>query len=191
MKVTGISGSPRRGGNSEALLDRALEGAVVAGAAVEKVVLNDLQFRPCQECGGCDATGVCVLHDDMEALYRTIESSDALIVVTPVFFGSVSAQLKMMIDRFQCRWVAKYVINKAGKTAGRRRRGVFVCVSGSHRKDFFENARAIVRNFFAALDIEYQGEILCVGIEKKDDIKSDTASLTRAFELGRALAKAK
>jgi multimeric flavodoxin WrbA len=188
MKVAGISGSPRRGGNSEALLDRALEGAVVAGASIEKIVLNELDFKPCQECGGCDATGACVLGDDMEPLYRTIESADALIVVTPVFFGSVSAQLKMMIDRFQCRWMAKYVINKTG-SAGRRRRGLFLCVSGSHRKDFFENAKAIVRNLFACLDIDYHGEQFCVGIEKKDDIKNDAASLKKAFELGRALVK--
>jgi len=186
MKVVGISGSPRTGGNSDILLDCVLEGAMCAGARVVKVALSGLSFSPCLECGGCDTSGVCVLRDDLEPLYGTIGSADALVVAAPIFFGSVSAQLKMMIDRFQCRWIAKYVL-KARRPVKKKRRGVFLCVAGERRKKAFTNAGAVIRAFFATVDTEYSGELLCGAVEKKGDVVKDKRSLRRAFELGRSL----
>ncbi|MBI4974861.1 MAG: flavodoxin family protein, partial [Candidatus Omnitrophica bacterium] len=154
MKILGISGSPRKGGNTDTLLDKALEGAQSAGARVEKIALNDLNFKPCQECGGCDETGICVIDDDMQLVYRSLNSADAVIVASPIFFGSVTAQVKMMIDRLQSLWVLKYVLRKAA-TARRKRKGIFLCVSAARKKRFFENAKSIIKIFFATLDIKY------------------------------------
>ncbi|MFH1190043.1 MAG: flavodoxin family protein [Candidatus Omnitrophota bacterium] len=187
MKVVGISGSPRRSGNSEMLLDRALEGAMLAGADVEKVVLNELDIKPCQECGGCDNTGDCVINDDMQCLYKTLKRADAVIVSSPIFFGSLSAQTKMMIDRFQCSWVAKYVLKRPSR--GNRRKGLFISVAGSHRSGHFENARSIIKTFFATLDIEYSNELLCGGIEKMIDIDNEDKVLNKACALGIKLVK--
>lgn len=187
MKVIGISGSPRKDSNSEELLNRALEGAVSAGAAVEKIILNEMDFRPCQECGGCDKTGLCVIHDDMEGLYGRIEGADGIAVSTPVFFASVSAQLKMMIDRFQCRWVAKYMLGRNGP-AIKKRKCILLISSGSYKKEFFENSRAVVKAFFATLGAEYSGELFCGGVEKKGDINKYKEYLDKAFEMGKALA---
>ena len=100
-----------------------------AGARVEKVALSGLSFSPCLECGGCDNSGVCVLRDDLEPLYGKIGSADALVVASPIFFGSVSAQMKMLIDRFQCRWVAKYVLGSK-RAAKKKRKGIFLSVAG-------------------------------------------------------------
>lgn len=186
VKVLGIGGSPRRGGNSDLLLDKALEGAKSAGGAVDKVVLNDLNFRPCQECGGCDETGACVIEDDMKVVYEKLSKSDALIIASPIFFGSVSAQAKMMIDRFQCLWIAKYILKKSD-ISKKRRRGIFLAVAGSHRKEFFENAKKIISIFFKTLDIEYAGELFAAGVDKKDAIKE--ASLKKAYDLGASLVK--
>lgn len=187
MKVVGISSSPRRSGNSEILLDRALEGAVSAGADVEKIVLNELNFKPCQECGGCDKTGVCVIRDDMESVYKKLNEADAVVISSPIFFVSLSAQAKMMIDRFQCAWVAKYVLQNAPRPE--KRKGMFIGVGGSYRKDYFENARGIIRAFFATLDVEYAGELFCGGIAKKADIDQNENALNRAFALGKELVK--
>ncbi len=185
MKVLGISSSPRRLGNSEILLDRALEGARSAGAVVEKIVLNEINFRPCQECGGCDKGGVCIIHDGMDAIYRKIADTDALILSSPIFFVSLSAQAKMMIDRFQCAWTAKYVLNTV--KSPRKRRGIFLSVAGSYRKDHFENARQIIRAFFATLDVEYAGEIFCGGMVKALDIGKDEDAMNKAYAMGKGL----
>lgn len=185
MRAVGISASPRRSGNSEILLDRALEGAMAAGADVEKIILNELDFRPCQECGGCDKSGICVIRDGMELVYKKLDAADAVIVASPIFFASLSAQAKMMIDRFQCAWVAKYILKNVQRRE--KRKGIFISVGGSYRKDYPENARGIIKAFFATLDIGYAGELFCGGIEKKAGINQDEKTLSKAFALGKVI----
>ena len=187
-KVLGISGSPRRGGNTEILLDEALEGSRSRGAKIEKIVLNDLRFKPCQECGGCDKTGKCIIEDDLEMVYEKVEEADCLIIASPIFFGSLSAQLKMMIDRFQCTWVKKYILKKRWGISGKaKRRGVFLCVSAAKKNEFFENADRIMKIFFRTLDIDYFGHIFYGGAEKKAAIQESEDVLKKAFELGAKL----
>jgi multimeric flavodoxin WrbA len=187
MKVVGISASPRRSGNSEVLLDRALEGAMSAGADVEKIVLNELDFKACQECGGCYKSGVCVIRDGMSYLYEKLDKADAVIISSPIFFASLSAQAKMMIDRFQCVWTAKYILKNRMQV--KKRKGIFISVAGSYRKDYFENAGSIVKAFFATLDIEYTGELFHGGAEKMADVDRDEKVLNKAYILGRGLVK--
>lgn len=184
--VVGISGSPRRGGNSDTLLDKALEGASSVGARTEKIFLNDMDFRPCQACGGCDEAGVCMLPDDMRQIYKSLESADAIIVASPVYFGSVTAQLKAMVDRFQGSWVARYVL----KSESRRwdRKGYFLCVSGSRERRFFTDARKIVKNFFATIGVKYSGEIFCGGVDRAGEVRGRPGIVTKAFELGQGAA---
>lgn len=187
FSVIGIMASPRKGGNSDRLLDKALEGARSAGASVEKIVLNDLDFKACQGCGGCGRTGICKRRDDMRPVYKKLEASDAVIIASPVFFGTISAQLKMMIDRFHCIWVKKHIL-KLPPPRKKKRRGVFLCISASDRKEFFENSRKLVRIFFATLDIEYFGEVFCAGADKAGAIKAHKEALDKAFRLGERLA---
>lgn len=187
MKVVGISASPRRSGNSEILMDRALEGAASAGADVEKITLNELSFKPCQECGGCDKSGICIIHDDMEHIYKELDKADAVILSSPIFFESLSAQAKMMIDRFQCAWISKYVLKNISRA--RKRKGIFISVAGSAGKLHFINASSIVKAFFATLDIEYAGELFCGKLEKIDDVYRDEKILNQAYALGANLVK--
>ena len=112
MKVLGINGSPRIGGNTDILLDKVLEGAESRGAQTEKVILNRLKFSPCQECENMRDDGTCLVEDDMQPLYKKIGEADAIVLASPIFFGSLSAQTKMMVDRFQCLWRAKYILKK-------------------------------------------------------------------------------
>lgn len=185
MKILGINGSPRKGGNTDILLDKILEGARQKGADTEKIVLNDLRFSPCQECEDMKDDGSCIVDDDMQGLYEKIRTADALVLASPIFFGSVSAQTKMMIDRFQCLWRAKYILNK--DIGFKRIKGVFVSVEGSKRPDFFENAKSIVRNLFATINADYAEELLCPGIDDKAVILKHKDCLDKAFELGKRI----
>ena len=184
MKILAIAGSPRRGGNTEILLDKAIDGAQDSGAEVEKVVLNALNFRPCQECGGCDKTGVCVIKDDMQTIYRKVEEAEAVIVASPIFFGSLSAQVKMMIDRFQCCWVGKYVLKKA---VGKRKRGALIACGATDRADFFANARSIIKNFFATVNVAYERELFCFEVDEKGKVLEHQDLLDKAYQLGKDL----
>ncbi len=184
MKVLGILGSPRRGGNSEILLDKALEGA--GAADTDKFILNDLKFSPCQECGGCAQTGICVLKDDLQAVYGKIDQAGALILASPIFFGSLPAQVKAMIDRYQCRWVAKYVLGK--KETKPAKKGALILVGATNKESFFKNAESIVKNFFAVAGIKFQQHLYCPNIDAKAKILEHPEYLKRAFELGQNIA---
>lgn len=188
IKVLGISSSPRRGGNSESLLDEALAGARAAGASIEKIALRDLCFKPCRGCWRCGKTGACVVKDDMRSVYRKISGADAVIVASPIYFGSICAQLKAMIDRFNWLWVRKHILKKP---VSRKKAcsGIFLCVAAADKKSFFENAGSIIRTFFATLDIRYSGEFFAAGFEKKGEVAKNKQALRKAYGLGASLAK--
>ncbi len=185
LYVLGVLGSPRLGGNSDLLLDKALAGAKSRGAKTEKIVLNRLKFCPCQEHENLDDSGRCRIKDDMQQVYDKIEQSNVFILAAPIFFGSLSAQTKMMIDRFQCLWRAKFMLKNKPRT--QKKPGAFICVEASRRDDFFDNARSIVRNFFATIDVDYQEELFCPGIDEKGRILKHPDILQAAFELGQRL----
>lgn len=122
-KVLIISGSPRKGGNSDLLCDRFREGAEAAGNTVEKVFLRSLKIGPCMACYGCRGKGVCVQKDDMEELLDQMVKADVLVLATPVYFYSMDGQLKTMIDRTLPRYTEirdKDVYFIATAAAGRR-----------------------------------------------------------------------
>jgi multimeric flavodoxin WrbA len=187
LKVLGINGSPRRGGNTDILLDKVLDGAKSKGAETEKVILNKLKFSPCQECENMRDDGTCIIEDGLQPLYNKIEEADAIVLASPIFFGSLSAQTKMMVDRFQCLWRAKYILKKIAP--GKKRAGAFISVEASIRKDFFNNAASIVKNLFATIDVEYREELFCQGIDEKGKILKRPDILKKAFELGARIAE--
>ena len=186
MKVLGINASPRIEGNTDLLLDKVLQGAGSKGADTEKIILNKLKFVPCQECEKVADDGGCLVNDDMQAVYKKIKEADAIVLASPVFFGSLSAQSKMMIDRFQCAWRAKYILKK--DNGYKKIPGAFISVEGSVRKDFFENSKRVARNFFATINASYKYELFCPAIEAKGDILGHSGYLKKAFDLGVKLA---
>ncbi|MFC1624460.1 flavodoxin family protein [Candidatus Omnitrophota bacterium] len=185
MKVLGINGSPRIGGNTDLLLDKVLEGAKVKGGEIEKIILNKLKFSPCLECENVKDDGSCIVEDDMQMVYKKIKEIDVLILASPIFFGSLSAQTKMMIDRFQCLWRAKYILKK--DTGFKNIKGAFISVEGSNRQDFFDNAKSIVKNIFATINVDYKDELFCPNIDSKLSILKKPDFLKKAFELGMSI----
>lgn len=186
--ILGISGSPRIGGNTDILMEKALEGARAAGGKTKKMILNDLDLSPCQEIEyeEVNENGYSIIHDDIHLIYQAIQECHALILASPIFFGSISAQTKIMIDRFQNVWVSNNILNK--HIFSQKKSGAFLCVAGSHRKDFFENARFIVKNFFYSINIQYKKDVFCPGADRRGEILFHTECLISAFELGRQIA---
>ncbi|MFH1560368.1 MAG: flavodoxin family protein [Chloroflexota bacterium] len=99
MKVLGIVCSARKGGNTEILVKEALASAEEAGAQTELVSVVGKHIGGCDGCGSCRNTGVCHIQDDMQSLYQQLETADAIVFGSPVYFGSVSAQAKAIMDR--------------------------------------------------------------------------------------------
>ena len=99
MKVLGIVCSPRQGGNTEIMMREALTSAGEAGAQTELVSLIGKNIAPCDACSGCFKTGKCLIKDDMQPIFDAMAAADAIIIGSPVYFGSVSAQAKAVMDR--------------------------------------------------------------------------------------------
>lgn len=187
IKVVGILGSPRRRGNSEILLDRCLKSARENGAETEKFILNTMKFVPCQECAEKRKDGICKIQDDMQKIYPSIEQADAIVVASPIFFGSLSAQTKMMIDRFQCQWLGIFFYKTY--TIQKRKQGAFFCVAGTNRKDFFDNAKAIVKNFFVTVGASYKYEAFCPLVDEGGAINNHPECIKKAEEIGMQIGK--
>ncbi|UCF56213.1 MAG: flavodoxin family protein [Deltaproteobacteria bacterium] len=186
MKVLGIYGSPRKGGNTDQLLDKALEGAQSAGAEISRVYARDLKMSGCIECGGCDKTGKCVVDDDMQSVYPLLEEAGVIFLASPIFFYSVTAQVKALIDRSQANWSKRMLEKppKERKSYGSGR-GYLIAVGATRGENLFEGAILTARYFFDALDMSYGGGIFFRSLEKKSAVQEHPETLQEAFNLGR------
>ena len=99
MKILGLSCSPRREGNTATLLEQALKGAQHEGAEVELYSVSGKNIEPCDGCWGCTKTGECHIKDDMQGLYDKLVEADGIIFGTPIYFYTMAAQTKTVIDR--------------------------------------------------------------------------------------------
>ena len=189
MKVTvlGISTSPRLGGNSDLLLREALAGAESAGAEVEYLRASDLEIAPCIECNSCYKTGRCRIEDDYQMLYAKLLDVDRLIFATPIFFMAVCAQAKTLIDRGQCLWAHKYVLQKDLISPPRHRRAMVIAVGGSRGKKQFESIRLTMKIYFDSLQMDYVANLFVNKIDQLGAIKKHPSALKEAYRLGREL----
>jgi multimeric flavodoxin WrbA len=99
VKILGLSCSPRKNGNTVALLEEALKGAQQEGAEVELYSVSGKNIQPCDGCWSCTKTGECHIKDDMQELYDKMIEADGIIFGTPIYFHSMAAQTKTIIDR--------------------------------------------------------------------------------------------
>ncbi|NIO03501.1 MAG: flavodoxin family protein [Proteobacteria bacterium] len=188
-RIVAIYGSPRRKGNTSTLLDRAAQGASDAGAEVEKVILRDLEMSPCLEIYGCKETGRCVIKDDFERIHDQLLACDGLMLASPIFFYSVSATTKILMDRCQSLWVKKHWIDKV--PFGRRelkRKGLFISVGATRGKRLFEGTLLTVRYFFDVLDAELWRTLLYRELDFEGDVMKHPEYLQEAYETGQELA---
>lgn len=100
-----LEGSPRKGGNSDILCDEFAKGAKESGHEVEKIRIAEKNIGYCKGCYACKKDGVCAIKDDMGELLQKIIEADVLVLSSPVYFYSVDAQLKAVIDRTVARWL--------------------------------------------------------------------------------------
>jgi len=185
MKVLAIAGSPRRGGNTDTLLEQASAGARSAGAEVEWVVLSRLKIAPCIACDLCFENGRCAVKDDYPALCEKTLAADGVMLAAPVTFTNISGWAKAFIDRFQCLWALKYVLRQPVPLppGGQRRRGIFLCTGGSPRTKF-DCTLSTARSFFATIDAALVGNLCVNGLDEKGAVAQHPELLQQAYALG-------
>lgn len=176
-KVLILSGSPRKGGNSDLLCDEFAKGATEAGHSVEKIRVAEKDVHPCIACYHCrDNSGKCVFRDDMAEILQKMIDADVLVLASPVYFYSIDAQLKAVIDRTVARWLEVknkemyYIVTMADEEIASADttlacfRGYADCVTGAKE----------------------MGVLIGSGVYQKGEIKN-TEMLKKAYEMGKSI----
>ncbi|MCL2338124.1 MAG: flavodoxin family protein [Firmicutes bacterium] len=189
-KCLALACSPRLGGNTALLAERALEACREAGHETELLQLTKFNYAPCRACDACFATGICAVGDDAGVIFEKILAADLFIMAAPVFSMGVCAQAKMLIDRAQRFWAARYVLHIPVGEPGRTRHGMFVSCAGSDLPGVFDGTLRTVRYFFMMLGIKLDGTLCYQKVDKKGDILQHPQSMDEVYQQARTLALA-
>jgi len=190
-KILAIYGSPRRKGNTNLLLNQAVQGVLDTGAQVEKIVLRDLKMSPCLEIYGCKETGRCVIQDDFQKAYDQLLSCHGLMLASPIFFYTVSAHTKILMDRCQSLWVKKYWVDKIPFGQSKpKRKGLFISVGATRGKKLFDGTMLTLKYFFDILDAELWRVLLYRELDFEGDVLKHPEYLQEAYETGKDFALA-
>ena len=191
IKIVAVYGSPRRKGNTATLLQKAVEGARDAGAEVEEIILRDLKMSPCLEIYGCKNAGECRLKDDFQTARDQILAARGLMLASPVFFYTVSAHTKILMDRFQSLWVKKYWIDDIPKDQPpTQRKALFISVGATRGKKLFDGILLSLKYFFDVVDMQLWKSLLYRGLDFEGDVLKFPQYLDEAYEAGRDFVEA-
>lgn len=169
-----LSASPRNEGNSDRLCDEFMRGATEAGNRAEKLSLRDKKIGYCVACGACAKTHACVQRDDMANILEKMIGTDVIVMATPVYFYTMAAQMKTLIDRT----VARY-------TEISRKEFYFIVTAADGERKNLERTIESLRGFTACLnDPIERGIIYGTGVWEKGSING-TSALREAYEMGK------
>ena len=180
-----ISATPRNDGNSDILADQVIAGARSAGVEPEKIRLGKLRIEPCDACNACQKTreAPCVVKDDMTAIYPKLLDAQVLVLATPIYFFTVSAQMKCFLDR-------TYAIGGGGDWTALAGRKVAVLLTHADANPLHAgvaNAYGMFRDASRFLQMELVDCIpVCCGAA--GEVRGNTQAMAAARELGRKLA---
>ncbi|MBZ0156378.1 MAG: flavodoxin family protein [Alphaproteobacteria bacterium] len=187
MKIAAFQGSPRVEGNSELLLREALRAIDEAGHEIQLFKLNLMKIRPCQDCGGCDQTGVCIIRDEMDEIYKTVREADRIVLASPIFFFGLSAQAKAMIDRCQAFWCEKYLLKRPLPDGPYGRKGLLILVGGMKKEVGIQCSEATARAFFRTVSVPDHETVGFLSVDAKGAILEHPTALRDAYEAGKRL----
>jgi len=193
MKVLGIVGSPRRGGNTDALVEQVLAGARAQRAETEKLYLDELEIRPCRACFSRTETGECVVRDDFQRVVEKLKGADGIVLGSPMYVGTVTAQMKAFIDRANCTLVEMVRTPEEIRFVSRLgsgRKGVVVAVCDLTPMRILRQCAWVMELSFHDLGVELVDRVLATRLSDVGDAQRRPRLLERAFQAGEKLALA-
>lgn len=173
-KVLILSGSPRKGGNSDLLCDEFMRGAVEAGHEVEKIRVQERKVAYCVACYACQNTGVCAIRDDMTEIMQKMIDCDVMVLASPVYFYSIDAQLKAVIDRSVCRW-----------TEVKNKEMYYIMTAADGEKSSMDTTLACFRGYADCINGAVEkGIVYGTGVYQAGEVKN-TKHMQEAYEMGK------
>jgi len=175
-KVLILSGSPRKDGNSDILCNEFMRGATESGNEVEKIRVAEKKIGFCTGCYACRNTGVCAIKDDMDEVMQKLIDADVIVLASPVYFYSIDAQLKALIDRTVCRW-----------TEVKDKEFYYIMTAADSGIESMETTLACFRGYADCVEgAKEMGVIYGTGVYEKGEIK-DKKAMLEAYEMGKGI----
>lgn len=173
-KVLILSGSPRKGGNSDILCDRFAQGAADSGNDVEKIRVAEKNIGYCRACYACRDTGICAIKDDMAEILEKMIVADVIVLASPVYFYSIDAQLKALIDRTIARW-----------TEVKNKDLYYIVTAADGEREAADTTVSCFNGYADCIEgAKHKGTVYGMGAYEKGEIKSSEAIVT-AYEMGK------
>lgn len=174
MEILILNSSPRKAGNSDVLCDQFAKGAKETGHSVEKTNLSEKSLSPCRACYTCMKEHACAIQDDMAEIFAKMQAVDVIVLSSPVYFYSVSAQMKMLIDR--C------LVNHKSLE---RKRFYYIITAADPRHEAADGTIAAFRGFLRCLpDAEEAGILYGTGTWDKGDVYKHPV-FEQAYQMGK------
>ena len=177
-RVLGIVGSPRRGGNTDVLLQTILAAASEEGARTGIIRLGERNIEPCRACNACHETGSCVIADDMAFVIEQMELAHAWVLGTPVYWWGPTAQFKAFLDRW-------YMFDQR-RAIFSNRKVAFAIPSGGG-SSYANHTAGILEEVATYLGMDHRGTLLAGGSGGKGSVRNRSDLMQRARDLGRSL----
>lgn len=186
MFILGLQGSPRLNGNTNYLLESFLDAAGRKGAHTQKLNVTRADISPCMGCGNCERKGFCVIeNDDMPSyVYPLLRRADVVVMATPVYFYTVPAVLKALIDRSQALWSRKYKFG-LDDPARSHRKGLMLAVGATRGQNLFNGMVLTAKYFFDAIGAEYMDMLGYRRVENVGDMEKQpgiSGDITKLLE---------
>lgn len=189
MLALGLQGSPRKNGNTSFLLSAFMNELEKSGAQIKVIKAYKKEIMPCIECSVCEKEGFCPLDDDMSnEIYPLLRQADVIVVATPIFFYSVPAQLKALIDRSQTLWARRYKL-KLNDPGQKCRRGFLLSLGATKGKNLFEGLTLTIKYFLDAVSASLEGSLTYRQIENPGDMEKHPLVLKEVKEKANQLIK--
>ncbi|MBQ2661111.1 MAG: flavodoxin family protein [Clostridia bacterium] len=173
-KILILSGSPRKNGNSDILCDEFARGAIEVGHEVEKIRVAEKKIGYCRACYACRGTGVCAIKDDMAEVMQKMIDCDVMVLASPVYFYSIDAQLKAVIDRSVARW-----------TEVKDKEFYYIVTAADGEKEAADTTIACFSGYAECVEgAKEMGIVYGMGTYEKGEVK-DTQAMAEAYEMGK------
>ncbi|MCK8815849.1 flavodoxin family protein [Natroniella sulfidigena] len=191
MKGLAILGSPHNNGNNAKILKRVIDSLKEEKSEIELEYLQikDLEIQPCVACYNCKKKQGCVIDDDMIEIYSKLDQADLIILASPIYFNTVTAQLKALIDRCQALWANKFILKDPLIDTEKKRIGAFISTAGEPlSEDSFKYVVGTLDLFFKGADTEYYDNFFVPNIDNKS-VTEQSNVLQDAEKWGKDLAE--
>jgi multimeric flavodoxin WrbA len=181
MKALCIIGSPKENGNTAFIVDKIIEGMNINEIQSKKYVLGEMNIGYCKGCECCSKTRECIQRDDMDLIFKDLFEADIILVASPSYWGDITGQLKVFIDR--CLPLCNASTGETPVPTGKI--GISVAIRAGQRKEENQHIIETIEHFFGHLEITPVKRFSIEGIDKAEDFESKLANVEEAFCLGK------